>query len=103
LDHSLAPGLKLTVKEIEYDPNRSARIARVLDQHGLYHYVLADTSMQKGKVIVSGDEAPIEAGSRMKIERIPVGTSIYAIELTPGKGAQLVRSAGTKAQLMAKE
>jgi large subunit ribosomal protein L2 len=103
MNHNLADGLKLTVEEIEYDPNRSARIARVKDQHGLYHYVLADTAMTKGKKIESGAEAPIEASNRMPLSRIPVGTQIYAIEINPGKGAQMVRSAGTKAQLMAKE
>lgn len=103
VNHRLAPGLTVTVEEIEYDPNRSARIARVKDQHGLYHYILADTSMVKGKVIVSGDEAPIESSNRMQLSRIPVGSQIYAIEINPGKGAQMVRSAGAKAQLMAKE
>jgi len=103
LDHNLADGLTVTIEEIEYDPNRSARIARVKDQHGLYHYILADTSMTKGKVIVSGEQAPIEQSNRMTLARIPVGTQIYAIEINPGKGAQMVRSAGTKAQLMAKE
>jgi large subunit ribosomal protein L2 len=103
LNHKLAPGLTVTVEEIEYDPNRSARIARVKDQHGLYHYILADTSMTKGKVIVSGPEAPIESSNRMPLSRIPVGSQIYAIEITAGKGAQMVRSAGAKAQLMAKE
>jgi len=103
LNHKLAPGLKVTVEEIEYDPNRSARIARVKDQHGLYHYILADTSMTKGKVIESGPEAPVESSNRMPLANIPVGSQIYAIELHPGKGAQMVRSAGTKAQLMAKE
>lgn len=103
LNHKLADGLELTVEEIEYDPNRSARIARVKDQHGLYHYVLADTQMQKGKKIASGAEAPIEASNRMPLSRIPVGTQIYAIEINKGKGAQMVRSAGAKAQLMAKE
>lgn len=103
VNHNLASGLKLTVLEIEYDPNRSARIARVKDQHGLYHYVLADTTMVKGKTFESGAEAPIESSSRLPLNQIPVGSQIYAIELTPGKGAQLVRSAGAKAQLMAKE
>ena len=103
VNHKLAAGLTVTVEEIEYDPNRSARIARVKDQHGLYHYILADTSMQKGKVIVSGSDAPIESSNRMPLAKIPVGSQIYAIEIQPGKGAQMVRSAGTKAQLMAKE
>jgi large subunit ribosomal protein L2 len=103
VNHKLAPGLTVTVEEIEYDPNRSARIARVKDQFGMYHYILADTAMEKGKVIVSGEEAPIESSNRMPLSRIPVGTQIYAIEITAGNGAQMVRSAGTKAQLMAKE
>lgn len=103
MNHNLAAGLKVTVEEIEYDPNRSARIARVKDQHGLYHYILADTSMTKGKVIESGAQAPIETSNRLPLAQIPVGSQIYAIEITPGKGAQMVRSAGAKAQLMAKE
>lgn len=103
VNHKLAPGLTVTVEEIEYDPNRSARIARVKDQHGLYHYILADTQMTKGKVIVSGEDAPIESSNRMPLSKIPVGSQIYAIEIQPGHGAQMVRSAGTKAQLMAKE
>lgn len=103
MNHKLAPGTVATVEEIEYDPNRSARIARIKDQHGLYHYILADTSMTKGKVITSGDDAPIEASNRMTLAKIPVGSQIYAIEITAGRGAQMVRSAGAKAQLMAKE
>lgn len=103
LNHRLADGLELTVEEIEYDPNRSARIARVKDQHGLYHYILADTQMVKGKKIASGKKAVIEASNRMPLSRIPVGSSIYNIEMVAGKGGQVVRAAGTKAQLMAKE
>lgn len=103
INHNLPAGTKAVIEEIEYDPNRSARIARIKDQHGLYHYVLADTSMQKGKKIESGKEAPIENSNRLPLSQIPVGSQIYAIEMTPGKGAQMVRAAGTKAQLMAKE
>lgn len=103
MNHNMADGLTVTVEHIEYDPNRSARIARVKDQHGLYHYILADTSMTVGKVIQSGAEAPVESSNRMPLANIPVGSQIYAIEINPGKGAQMVRSAGTKAQLMAKE
>ena len=103
LSHKLAAGLELTVMEIEYDPNRSARIARVRDQHGLYHYILADTNMVQGKVIKTGDKAPIEESNRMPLARIPVGSQVYAVELNPGKGAQMMRAAGAKAQLMAKE
>lgn len=103
VNHKLAPGLKVTVEEIEYDPNRSARIARVKDQFDQFHYILADTSMVKGKAISSGADAPIESSNRMPLANIPVGTQIYAIEITAGKGAQMVRSAGATAQLMAKE
>ena len=103
VNHNLPAGLTLTIEEIEYDPNRSARIARVKDQYNLYHYVLADTSMVKGKTIQTGEEVPIEASNRLPLSAIPVGTMIYAIELTAGKGAQMVRAAGAKAQLMAKE
>ena len=103
MNHNLAAGSTATVEEIEYDPNRSARIARIKDQNSDYHYVLADTEMTKGKVIVSGPDAAVESSNRMPLSKIPVGTQIYAIELHPGKGAQMVRSAGTKAQLMAKE
>lgn len=103
VNHRLAPGTVATVEEIEYDPNRSARIARVKDQNGLYHYILADTSMVKGKKIESGEKAPIENSNRMALSQIPVGSQIYAIEVNPGQGAQMVRAAGTKAQLMARE
>lgn len=103
INHSLAAGLTLTVEEIEYDPNRSARIARVKDQHGLYHYIIADTSMTKGKTISTGESAPIESSNRLPLSAIPVGTQVHSIELTVGKGAQMVRAAGAKAQLMAKE
>ncbi|AHB42629.1 Ribosomal protein L2 [Candidatus Saccharibacteria bacterium RAAC3_TM7_1] len=103
VNHRLAPGTVATIEEIEYDPNRSARIARVKDQNGLYHYILADTSMVKGKKIESGENAPIETSNRMPLSKIPVGSQIYAIEVSPGKGAQMVRAAGTKAQLMARE
>jgi large subunit ribosomal protein L2 len=103
LTHNLPLGLKLTVEEIEYDPNRSARIARVKDQNGVYYYILADTNMTKGLEINTGADIAIEQSSRLPISSIPVGSQIYAIELVPGKGAQLIRAAGTTAQLMAKD
>ena len=103
MNYNLPIGTTLTVEEIEYDPNRSARIARVKDQDGKYHYILADTSMSKGKTILVGNEIDIEASNRMKLEEIPVGSFIYAIEIVPGNGAKLVRAAGASAQLMAKE
>ena len=103
LTHNLPKGLKLTVEEIEYDPNRSARIARVKDQNGVYYYITADTEMRKGSVIETGAEAEVKTSNRLPLELIPLGTVVYAIELTPGRGAQMVRSAGASAQLMAKE
>lgn len=103
MNYNLPIGTTLTVEEIEYDPNRSARIARVKDQDGKNHYILADTSMTKGKTILVGSEIDIEASNRMKLEEIPVGSFIYAIEIVPGNGAKLVRAAGASAQLMAKE
>ena len=103
LTHNLPAGLTLTVREIEYDPNRSARIARVEDQNGNFYYITADTEMKQGSKIETGKEAPVETSNRLPLEQIPVGTVVYAIELTPGRGAQLVRAAGTGAQLMAKE
>src|SRR5690242_12348787 len=103
VNHQLAPGTVATVEHIEYDPNRSARIARVKDQHGLYHYVIADNTMKIGKRITSGPEVAVETSNRMPLANIPTGTFIYNIELQPGKGGQAVRAAGTKAQLMAKE
>ena len=103
LTHNLPAGLTLKIEEIEYDPNRSARIARIKDQNGVYYYILGDTNMAKGAEIQTGDEAPIETSNRMTLEQIPVGTQVYAIELTPGRGAQMVRAAGASAQLMAKE
>jgi large subunit ribosomal protein L2 len=103
MTYKFPAGLTLTVEEIEYDPNRSARIARVKDQNGTYYYVIADSNMKQGTTIKTGAEAPVETSNRMPIANIPIGTQIYAIELVPGKGAQLVRSAGSSAQLMARE
>ncbi len=103
LTHNLPKNLTLTVEEIEYDPNRSARIARVKDQNGNYYYVTADTNMVKGTKFKTGEEAPVEASNRLPLEQIPVGTFVYGIEITPGRGAQMVRAAGSSAQLMAKE
>lgn len=103
VNYRLAPGTEATVEHIEYDPNRSARVARIRDQHGLYHYVIADGSMHQGKKIASGETAPVETGNRMPLAKIPAGSFIYAIEMRPDRGAQAVRAAGTKAQLMAKE
>ena len=101
--YKLPADLTFMVEEIEYDPNRSARIARVKDNNGVYYYVLADTKMTKGSTFKTGKEIDVEESSRMPLESIPVGTFVYAVELTPGRGAQMVRAAGASAQLMAKE
>ncbi|MET1033521.1 MAG: 50S ribosomal protein L2 [Candidatus Saccharimonadales bacterium] len=103
MNFNLAQGSTATIEQIEYDPNRSARIARIKDDKGTYHYVLAAKDMAVGQVIVSGEEAPIENGNRLPLKSIPVGSTIHAIEMQPGRGAQMVRSAGNSAQLMAKE
>jgi large subunit ribosomal protein L2 len=99
----LEAGKTATVEHIEYDPNRSARIARIKDQTGQYHYILAASGMGVGQTVTSGPDAPIEDGNRLPLKNIPVGSTIHAIELQPGKGAQMVRSAGNSAQLMARE
>ena len=103
LTYAFPANTTLIIEEIEYDPNRSARIARAKDQNGTFHYILADTSMKKGGHVKVGAQAPIEASNRLPIEQIPIGAQIYGIEITPGKGAQMVRAAGASAQLMAKE
>lgn len=103
VNFNLPEGTEATVEHIEYDPNRSARIARIKDQTGHYHYILAAQNMQVGHKILSGEEVAVENGNRMPLKSIPVGSTIHAIELQPGRGAQIVRSAGNSAQLMAKE
>jgi large subunit ribosomal protein L2 len=103
MNFNLAAGSTATIEHIEYDPNRSARIARIKDDKGTYHYVIAASNMVVGQTITSGEEAPIENGNRLPLKNIPVGSTIHAIELQPGRGAQMVRSAGNSAQLMAKE
>jgi large subunit ribosomal protein L2 len=103
MNFNLAQGVTATIEHIEYDPNRSARIARIKENNGKYHYILAAKDMKVGQVITSGEEAAIENGNRLPIKNIPVGSTIHAIEMKPGRGAQMVRSAGASAQLMAKE
>lgn len=103
VNFKLSVGTSAVVEQIEYDPNRSARIARIKDQEGSYHYILAAKSMKLGSKIVSGEETPITRGNRLPLKNIPTGTTIHAIELQPDRGAQLVRSAGAGAQLVAKD
>jgi large subunit ribosomal protein L2 len=91
------------VASIEYDPNRSARIALLHYADGEKRYILAPNKMQVGDVVVSGDKADIKPGNALKLQDIPVGTIVHNVELYPGKGGQLARSAGSLAQIMAKE
>ena len=92
-----------TVVGIEYDPNRTAYIALLQNEEGQKSYIVAPVGLKDGDVVYSGADADIKPGNTLPISAIPVGTVIHSIELYPGKGAQLVRSAGASAQLMAKE
>lgn len=103
VNFGLQKGTTATIEHIEYDPNRSARIARIKEPNGTYHYILAASGMRVGQVIESGEEVSIELGNRLPLKSIPVGSTIHAIELQPGRGAQMIRAAGSGAQLMAKE
>ena len=94
---------KATVINLQYDPNRSANIALLEYEDGERRYILAPVGLKAGHTITTGSGADILPGNAMPIAEIPVGEVIHCIELSPGKGAQLVRSAGTAAQLMAKE
>ena len=96
-------GVPATVMTLEYDPNRSAFIALVKYEDGEKRYIIAPQDLKVGDTIVSGTGADIKPGNALKLSEIPVGTTIHNIELYPGKGAQLARSAGNMAQLMAKE
>ena len=96
-------GVPAKVATIEYDPNRSANIALLYYVDGDKRYILAPLGLRVGEMVISGPEADIKPGNALNIENIPVGTMIHNIEMKPGKGAQLVRSAGNAAQLMAKE
>jgi large subunit ribosomal protein L2 len=96
-------GVPGRVDSIEYDPNRSARIALVVYADGEKRYIIAPLGLKVGDMIESGPEAEVQVGNALPIVRIPVGTTIHNIELNIGKGGQLVRAAGTSAQLLAKE
>jgi len=103
MNFNLAEGVTATIEHIEYDPNRSARIARIKEANGTYHYILAAKGMKVGQTITSGEEAPIEQGNRLPLKNIPIGSTIHAIEMKIGGGAQMVRSAGNSAQLMGRD
>jgi large subunit ribosomal protein L2 len=96
-------GVQGRIDSIEYDPNRSARIALVVYTDGDKRYILAPAGIKVGDIVMSGPDAEIRPGNALPIRQIPLGTVIHNIELYPGRGGQLVRSAGNSAQLIAKE
>ena len=96
-------GIPATVKTIEYDPNRTANIALICYADGSKSYILAPNGLKVGQTVMNGAEAEVRVGNCLPLQNIPVGAEIHNIELYPGKGGQLVRSAGNSAQLMAKE
>ncbi len=103
IDFKRANNAPTTVIGIEYDPNRSAYIALLQNEAGEKSYIIAPVGLKDGDVVYTGPDADIKPGNTLPIENIPVGTFIHNIELYPGKGAQLVRSAGVAAQLISKE
>ena len=96
-------GVPAKVERLEYDPNRTAHIALLLYADGERRYILAPRGVAAGAALMSGAEAPIRPGNTLPIRNIPVGSTIHCIEMLPGKGAQLARSAGTSARLLARE
>jgi len=103
INFDLPIGTLATVEHIEYDPGRSARIARVKDQDNRYHYILAPKNLRQGSKITVGEEAAIKTGNRLALKNTPTGMVLHAVELQPGRGAQLARSAGTGVRLIAKD
>ncbi|WP_020682709.1 50S ribosomal protein L2 [Marinobacterium rhizophilum] len=96
-------GIPATVERLEYDPNRSAHIALLKYADGERRYIIAAKGLKEGSVVLSGVSADIKVGNTLQLRNIPVGSTIHCIELKPGKGAQLARSAGASAQLVARE
>lgn len=96
-------GVPGKVERLEYDPNRTANIALVCYADGERRYIIANKGMVVGQQVLSGSEAPIKSGNALPIRNIPVGTTICCVEMIPGKGAQIARSAGTSVQLLARE
>lgn len=96
-------GIEAVVHSIEYDPNRSARIALLHYKDGEKRYIIAPDGLQVGSVVVAGEDAPIKVGNCLPLKNIPSGTFVHNVELIPGKGGQIARSAGCSAQIMAKE
>ncbi|HRD34807.1 MAG TPA: 50S ribosomal protein L2 [Rhodocyclaceae bacterium] len=96
-------GIVGRVERVEYDPNRSAHIALVCYADGERRYIIAPKGLEIGQQLLSGSEAPIKSGNALPIRNIPVGSTIHCVELMPGKGAQIARSAGASVQLLARE
>ena len=96
-------GITAMVSAIEYDPNRSANIALITYKDGVKSYIIAPKGLKVGDIVESGEKTDVKVGNTMKIENIPVGTVIHNIELRPGKGGQLARSAGSSAQILGRE
>ena len=96
-------GIQATVERLDYDPNRSAHLALLLYADGERRYIIAPKGVGAGAQLLSGAEAPIKAGNTLPLKSIPVGTTVHCIEMLPGKGAQMARSAGASAQLLARE
>jgi large subunit ribosomal protein L2 len=96
-------GIPARVERLEYDPNRSAHLALLLYADGERRYVIAPKGVQAGVQLMSGPEAPIKAGNALPLRNIPVGTTVHCVEMLPGKGAQLARSAGAGVQVLARE
>ena len=96
-------GIPAKVERLEYDPNRTANIALVLYVDGERRYILAPKGVQAGDALLSGVDAPIKAGNALPMRNIPVGSTVHAVEMKPGKGAQLARSAGAYAQIVARD
>lgn len=99
----LKDGIEGRVERIEYDPNRTALIALILYKDGERRYIIAPNGLKQNDVVVSGQESPISVGNCLPLKNIPMGTTIHCVELKPGKGAQLLRSAGCSGQVVAKE
>ncbi len=96
-------GIPAKVERLEYDPNRSAHLALLLYADGSRTYIISPKNIKKGDSIISGEDAPIQPGNCLPLRNIPVGSLIHCVELKPGKGAQMVRSAGGSCQLVARE
>jgi large subunit ribosomal protein L2 len=96
-------GIPGSIERLEYDPNRSANLALVLYRDGERRYILAPKRLQAGDVVQSGFDAPIKAGNALPLKNIPVGTQVHCVEMKPGKGGQLARSAGSSVQIVARE